>query len=38
MVRYEMEEVLAKALADFEFRACEHLPVLRENGVGDVTG
>ena len=34
MVLNEIEELLAKALANFQFRTREHFPVLSENGGG----
>jgi hypothetical protein len=36
MVLYELEELLPKAPADFEFQARENLTVFRENGFGDI--
>jgi hypothetical protein len=32
----ELKELLAKASADFEFRARQHVPILGEDGVRDV--
>src|SRR5580704_3688947 len=35
-VLYELEKLLAEAFADFEFRACENLPIFCEDGFRDV--